>query len=169
MSSMPKIIIIRGNSGSGKSTVAKALQRKFGQGTLLIQQDVIRREMLWVNDGADTKAISLLLNLIKYGRDNCDYIILEGILNAKWYKGLFEKIKDEFKTYIYAYYYDLPFEETLIRHKTKPNANEFGEKEMKSWWNEKDYIGFINEKKITKESSIDNTVDMIYKDVIYEN
>ncbi|HCW52390.1 MAG TPA: uridine kinase [Clostridium sp.] len=166
---MPKIIIIRGNSGSGKSTIAKALQRKFGRGTLLIQQDVIRRDMLWVNDGSDTKAIPLLFNLIKYGKDNCDYIILEGILNAKWYKCLFERIRDEFEPYIYAYYYDLPFEETLLRHKTKPNANEFGEKEMKSWWNEKDYIGFIKEKIITKDVSIDEAVDMIYKDVNYEN
>ncbi|NME84182.1 zeta toxin family protein [Clostridium sp. SM-530-WT-3G] len=38
MSSMPKIIIIRGNSGSGKSTVAKELQRRLGHGTLLIME-----------------------------------------------------------------------------------------------------------------------------------
>lgn len=41
-----KLIILRGNSGSGKSTTGKALQRKFGQGTMVISQDVVRREML---------------------------------------------------------------------------------------------------------------------------
>ncbi len=60
MNIQSKIIIIRGNSGSGKKTVAKELQRKFGRGTLLISQDVIRREMLWVKDGMGTKAVSLL-------------------------------------------------------------------------------------------------------------
>lgn len=30
-------------------SVAKMLQRKIGRNTLLISQDVIRREMLWVN------------------------------------------------------------------------------------------------------------------------
>ena len=33
---MSKLIILRGNSGSGKTTAAKALQRRFGPGTLLI-------------------------------------------------------------------------------------------------------------------------------------
>ena len=68
MESSSKIIILRGNSGSGKTTVAKELQKKLGRGTLLISQDVIRREMLWVKDGSDTKAVSLLIDLVKYGR-----------------------------------------------------------------------------------------------------
>ena len=36
---MGKLIILRGNSGSGKTTVARALQRKFGRNTLLLSQD----------------------------------------------------------------------------------------------------------------------------------
>ena len=48
---MGKLIILRGNSGSGKSTIAKALQNKFGQNTMLISQDEIRRNMLNVKDG----------------------------------------------------------------------------------------------------------------------
>lgn len=165
MNKKSKIIILRGNSGSGKTTAAKALRNKFGHGTLLISQDVIRREMLWVKDGMGTKALSLLLELVKYGRENCDVVILEGILNANWYSGLFEQIKIEFDSWIYAYYYELPFKETLIRHQTKPNCNEFGEEEMKLWWKEKDYIGIIPEKIITIEFSLDRTVDMIFQDV----
>ena len=38
---MGKLSILRGNSGSGKSTIAKALQNKFGQNTMLISQDDI--------------------------------------------------------------------------------------------------------------------------------
>ncbi len=161
-----KIIILRGNSGSGKSTAAKSLQNKFGQGTLLISQDVIRREMLWVKDGIGTKALPLLLELVKYGRENCDVVILEGILKAAWYKELFEQIKIDFALRIYAYYYEIPFEETLIRHQTKPNCHEFGEEEMKNWWNEKDYIGIIPEKIITADSSLNSTVEMIYQAVM---
>lgn len=160
-----KIIILRGNSGSGKTTVANKLQKKLGRGTLIISQDVIRREMLWIKDGNDTKAVSLLINLIKYGRDNCSFVILEGILNSKWYSKLFQNIKDEFGTSIFAYYYDLPFEETLKRHQTKPNCNEFGESDMKRWWNEKDFIKVIKEKVVCKELSIDETVNMIFEDI----
>ena len=165
MKSQSKIIILRGNSGSGKTTVAKELQKKLGQGTLLISQDVIRREMLWVNDGLGTKASSLLSNLIMYGRDNCDFVILEGILNTKWYGELFEGIRNEY-TSIYAYYFDLPFDETLTRHQSRPQSSEFGEAEMKRWWNEKDYIDIIQEKTLTKEQSLNSTVTMIYNDVM---
>lgn len=163
-----KIIILRGNSGSGKTSVAKSLQNKFGHGTLLISQDVIRREMLWVKDGIGTKALPLLLELVKYGKDNCDIVILEGILHSNWYRELFTQIKAEFDTQIYAYYYEIPFEETLIRHQSKANCTEFGEEEMKNWWNEKDYIGIISEKIITADLSLDITVDMIFNEVIVQ-
>lgn len=165
MNNRSKIIILRGNSGSGKTTVAKALQNKFGHGTFLISQDVIRREMLSVKDGMGTKALPLLLELVKYGKENCDVVILEGILNADWYRELFEQIKIEFDAWIYAYYYEISFEETLIRHQTKPNCAEFGEEEMKRWWNEKDYIGIIPEKIVTTDFSLDRTVNMIFQDV----
>jgi len=165
MENSSKIIILRGNSGSGKTTVANALQKKLGRGTLIISQDVIRREMLWVRDGSETKAISLLIDLIKYGKKNCDFLILEGILNAVWYKELFEIIKLEFNGSIYAYYYDLSFEETLQRHQTKSNCNDFGENDMKKWWNEKDFIEIIEEKILAQELSIDETVDIIIEDI----
>ena len=33
----------------------------------------------------------------------------------------------------------IPFEETLKRHQTKPNCNDFGEEAMRRWWREKDF------------------------------
>lgn len=48
---MKKLITLRGNSGSGKTTIAKALQEKFGKNTMLLSQDVIRRDILKTNDG----------------------------------------------------------------------------------------------------------------------
>lgn len=42
---MGKLIILRGNSGSGKTTVAKELQKKFGYNTMPISQDEIRRNI----------------------------------------------------------------------------------------------------------------------------
>lgn len=157
----PKIIILRGNSGSGKTTIAKKLQKKLGHGTLLLSQDVVRREMLYVKDGVDSIAIDLLIKLIIYGKENCSYIILEGILYSDWYRSLFEIIKNEFENEIYAYYFDIPFDETLIRHKTKPNCNEFGEAAMKMWWREKDFIGIISEEIINKDMTEDEILDMI--------
>ena len=166
MDGVAQLIILRGNSGSGKTTTGKALQRKFGHGTMLISQDVVRREMLFVKDGPNPEASQLLSELALYGKSNCNIVILEGILNSKWYKNLFEDLLDEFKDQIFAYYFHIPFEETLNRHQQKPNAYEFGEKEMKEWWNENDLLNIIPEVLLYKELSLKEIVDIIYKDVI---
>lgn len=44
---MHKLILLRGNSGSGKTTVAKQLQEKFGPNTMLISHDMVRKQILW--------------------------------------------------------------------------------------------------------------------------
>lgn len=163
---MPKLIILRGNSGSGKTSVSKALQEKFGENTMLISQDMVRREILHTRDGIDTKALPLMTELLKYGRCNSQVTILEGIMVADWYMPLFETAIKEFNSEIYAYYYDLPFEETLLRHETRPKKADFGEEDMRRWWNEKDFIGIIPEKTITKDMSFSETVDMIFNDVL---
>lgn len=162
---MPNLIIIRGNSGSGKTSVAKALQHKFGNNSMLISQDVIRRDMLHVKDGVNTKALLLMKELLLYGKNNCDIVILEGILIARWYQSLFELAMNEFKGKIFAYYYDIPFDETVVRHQTKPNKGDFSEEDMRNWWKEKDFINFIPEKIITKDMELNDTVKRICQDV----
>lgn len=83
-------------------------------------------------------------------------------MNAAWYRPLFDTAHAAFGSNIFAYYYDLPFEETLRRHQTKPNRNNFGEQEMRSWWNERDLIGSIPEGLLTKAQSADDVVKLIW-------
>lgn len=160
---MKKLIILRGNSGSGKTTVARELQRKIGRNTLLISQDMVRREMLLVKDGPENPAIPLLIGLLEYGWECVPVTILEGIFHAEWYAPLFERAATLYRENILAYYYDIPFEETLRRHQTRANRDAFGEKEMRDWWLEKDLIGSIPETILTKEMGIEQVVDMIYR------
>ncbi len=165
---MSKLIILRGNSGSGKTTIAKELQKLFGKNTMLISQDVIRREMLNTDDGENTKALPLLKELLKYGNEHNEIVILEGILRANWYDSLFELAIELYNQNIYAYYFDLSFEETLKRHQTRACQDEFGEKEMKSWWREKDFAPILNEISITDEKDIQSIVSQIYE-TVFEN
>lgn len=162
---MSKLIILRGNSGSGKTTIAKELQKHFGRNTMLISQDVIRRDMLWVKDGENTEAIPLMKELLAYGIEHSDIVILEGIMYADWYKPLFELAIRLYGTEVYAYYFDLPFEETLERHQTKPNCNEFGEEAMRRWWREKDFSDVLRERIITSEKEIPDIVTEICRDI----
>ena len=163
---MPKLIIIRGNSGSGKTTLAKTLQHKFGRNTMVISQDIVRREMLYVQDKPANEAVDLMIDLLNYGAKHCEIVVLEGILYSDIYKPLFEAAASIFKENIYAYYYDIPFKETLKRHATKSNKFSFGENEMRRWWRDKDYIGCIDEISITSNYSLDEAVDKIYMDIL---
>lgn len=158
---MRKLIILRGNSGSGKTTIAKELQNRFGSNTMLISQDVIRKDMLKVKDGENTQALPLMKELLIYGSNHSNVVILEGIMYADWYKPLFELAVELYGTEVYAYYFDLTFEETLKRHQTKPNCHEFGEEAMRRWWREKDFSDVLHEVTITDEEDMESIVTEI--------
>lgn len=156
---MSRLIIIRGNSGSGKSTLAKALQRKFGRNTMIIPLDTVRREMLWVKDGEGNPSIPLMMELLRYGKAHCEVVILEGILYSDVYAPLFECAAKTFGLEnIFAFYYDIPFEETLARHETKSVRFDFGEADMRRWWREKDFIGFIPETAFARDVSLEDAL-----------
>lgn len=66
--------------------------------------------------------------------------------------------KNTFKDEIRDYYCGLTFTETLIKHGTKSNKDDFGEEEMKKRRHKKDYIKIIPEKNILQDMSVTDTV-----------
>ncbi len=163
---MAKLIILRGNSGSGKTTVAKVLQAKLGPNTMLISHDMVRIQILNTSSRMGVeKSLPLMMELMKYGRKHSDVTIIEGILPVKDYKDLFDAAVQEFGDNICACYYDLPFEETVLRHSTKPNRGDFGEEDMRRWWLEKDFLPQIKEKILTKEMDLEAAVSLILSDI----
>jgi hypothetical protein len=103
-----------------------------------ISQDEIRRNMLWVKDGVDTKALPLMMELLKYGKEHSEIVILEGIMYDERYSPLFELANELYGADVHSYYFDIPFEETVRRHQTRDKSQEFGEELMRQWWREKD-------------------------------
>lgn len=53
-------MVIRGNSASGKSSVAQGLRNHYGRGIAIVGQDVIRRNVLREHDTARGANITLL-------------------------------------------------------------------------------------------------------------
>ncbi|MBS4218492.1 kinase [Bacillus sp. FJAT-49711] len=148
-----KLIIIRGNSGSGKTTTAKSLQNHLGPGTLLVSQDVVRREMLKVHDREGNLSIELIRQIAEYGKDKCEFVIVEGILYKHYYGEMLNSLIQFFNERIYTYYFDLSFEETVIRHNSSSKKMEFGEDSLRAWWNPKDYLGVEGEVLLTNDMS----------------
>jgi adenylate kinase family enzyme len=163
---MSRLIIIRGNSGSGKSTIALKLQREMGYGTMLIPQDIVRRVIVRVADKVDNPAIKLIEDIARYGKEIEYDVIIEGILGKDKYGSMLERLSLFFDR-TYTFYFDISFEETLRRHQHKINENhEFGEKEMREWWLEHDTPSVPNEVLIRESLSEDEILKLIAKTIV---
>lgn len=155
-----KLIVLRGNSGSGKSTVAKALREKSELKIAIVEQDYLRRFILKEKETEGNNNIALIKQTVEFALEHRYTVILEGILYFPRYgemlKTLVEQCPDN-----YFYYFDVSFDETLKRHATKPNSHEFGEKEMREWYKPRDLTHFETEKVIPESYSLEQTVQFI--------
>lgn len=156
-----KLIILRGNSASGKTTIAKNLQGHFGDGTLLVSQDTVRRDMLSVRDRKGNLSIDLIRQIAEYGKGRCEFVILEGILIKEGYEEMLLELIRSFEGNADVYYFDLPFEKTVERHKSRDLADAFGEDSLRSWWRAKDYLGTEGEWMLTEEMTKEEIVELI--------
>jgi hypothetical protein len=62
------------------------------------------------------------------------------------------------------YYLDVPIEETMRRHATRPQAAEFGRAEMQRWYRELDLLPGGIEQIIPASNSLDDTVRQVMRD-----
>ncbi|TPR13207.1 AAA family ATPase [Apilactobacillus timberlakei] len=160
---MSTIILIRGNSGSGKTTVAKKLHQLLGSKSLLVSQDYIRRNMLHVKDKPGNLAINLIDSIIQYGIQNCNYIIVEGIFVKSIYENmLLNNLQRSNKSL--SYYYDLSFEETIRRNNTK-KLKKFSKVSMKNWFVPHDFLENKNEKIINEGITQFQMLNIILSDL----
>ena len=167
-----RLLILRGNSCSGKTTAATRLQQKqcrhfntIGYGTMLVSQDVIRRDILRVKDGPNNPSIQLIYDMVIYGKKIGYDVILEGILAKKHYGEMLNRLIHNFEGSVFAYYFDIPFDETLRRYSKKDNTNGFGEAELRQWWNDKDYLYTPTEKILSEALSEDDILRFILGDL----
>jgi hypothetical protein len=155
------LIVLRGNSGSGKSAVATAVRERAGRGLAIVRQDVVRREILWEKDRPEAVNIGLIDAMVRYTLDHGYHVILEGILNVGHYGSMLNRLMCDYPGRSSFYYWDVPFEETLRRHSMKPVAGEFGEPEMRSWFVPQDFLPFVTEHVFDETVSLEAAVEVI--------
>src|SRR5215469_14698554 len=82
---LTRLIVVRGNSGAGKSSVAKALRDAYGRGVAVVSQDNIRRTILRERDRPGTANIGLIDQITRYSLAHGFHVVVEGILDAGRY------------------------------------------------------------------------------------
>ncbi|WP_459545740.1 AAA family ATPase [Nocardia sp. X0981] len=157
--------MLRGNSGSGKSTVARALQLHYDHAqTALIAQDNIRRTILREPDTAHAFNIDLLELMATTCLTAGRLVIAEGILDADRYGAALQRIAGHARRALF-YAWDLTFSETVHRHAQRPQAAEFGIEEMRSRYHGWQPLHFSTETRIDATWDLDTTINRILGDL----
>ncbi|MGI5491153.1 AAA family ATPase [Microtetraspora malaysiensis] len=151
------MVVLRGNSGAGKTSVAQAVRRAYGYGLALIGQDTVRRELLRERDVPGGVNIGLIDTIVRYSLDHGYHVLLEGILTASRYGPMLHALSRDHAGTNAFFYLDVSWPETVRRHATRPQRREFTPEEMRRWYRERDLLPDGCEAIISEESSLEAT------------
>jgi 8-oxo-dGTP pyrophosphatase MutT (NUDIX family) len=162
---LPRLIVIRGNSASGKSTAAAAIRDRHGSRDLaIVGQDNLRRVVLRERDVPGGANIDLIDQTARFALTRGYHTIVEGIFNADHYGAMLTALISDHPGRAFAYFLDVPFPETLRRHATKTGLLKYGEAEMRQWYRGLDLLPGGVEQVIPAESSLEDTVGKMMAD-----
>lgn len=162
----PPLVILRGNSASGKSTLARRVQRALPRGRVaVIGQDHVRRELLWEHDTGQGDTVGLLTAMVRHCLGIGRITVLEGIFGAGRYSRMFADLLDGHDGPSLVYYLDVSLPETLRRHAGKPIAGDVPEAEVSSWYREHDVLGVAGETVLGEDVCEDEAVARLLEDL----
>ncbi|MCM4084574.1 AAA family ATPase [Paractinoplanes hotanensis] len=160
-----RLAIIRGNSGSGKSSVAREVRRRYGRGCALVEQDYLRRIVCREHDisGIDPVAPAFIASTVASLLGLGYHVVLEGILHRERYGEVLRRLIGEHRGPSAVYYLDVPFEETVRRHQTRAASVDFTVDDMAQWYAERDLLGVSGEHVIGANSTLSDTAETILR------
>lgn len=159
-----RLIVIRGNSCSGKTTVARGVQQKQKRKLAVIGQDSIRRDILRSDDRPCNPAIDMIDHFVRYSLDRGLHVVVEGLLTPSKYGDMLRQLVADHRGRTQCYVLNIPFEETLRRHATRVLAEPFGESEMRERYAERSLIPGLDEQIIGPESKASESIARIVAD-----
>ncbi|MFG3256685.1 AAA family ATPase [Streptomyces sp. NPDC048172] len=162
-----RLVVIRGNSASGKSAVAAGIRERFGRGVALVGQDNLRRIVLREHDRPGASTIGLISTVARYALDAGYHVIVEGMLYADRYGEMLAWLVEEHRGLSRCYYLDIPLAETLVRHGTKPDPEYLArvtETELREWYRPRDVLPGELETVVGPDSSLGETVDLVMRE-----
>jgi hypothetical protein len=108
--------------------------------------------------------IGLIDTVARYALDAGYHTVVEGLMYADHYGEMLTRLLADHRGVSRAYYFDVPFDETLRRHATKPVAAEFGAAELRAWYRASDLLPGGTETVIGADSSLEETVDRVMRE-----
>ncbi|MFG1895502.1 kinase [Micromonospora zamorensis] len=155
------LVCVRGNSGSGKSSIARELRRRHGRGCALVEQDYLRRIVLRERDRPGGAAPALIGQTARFALDHGYHVVLEGILHASRYRSMLTDLRDGHRGRSLFCYLDVSLPETLRRHLTRPQVDDFTAEQMCGWYAPHDVLGWPGELVLPETTGLEEAVEAI--------
>ena len=161
----PALVVIRGNSGSGKTTTAREVRRRYGRGCALVEQDYLRRILLREHDSdrTDPVAPAFITATVHNALHLGYHVVLEGILHSARYATALRRLIDRHAGPSHVYYLDVSFAETVRRHRSRPEPVNFTPEQMHDWYEPQDRLGIDGEHTIAEAATSEQAVEMILR------
>jgi predicted kinase len=159
--SAPRLIVIRGNSASGKTTLAGGLQRALGRGTANIGQDHFRRVVLGEHDVPDGDNIELINRTARHCLGIGYHVILEGILVADHYGAMLRGLIEDHPGRSHVFYLEAPLEMTVERHEGRTLRADIDPSKLREWYVPSDVLDVPGELVIDGTATFQNTLRRI--------
>ena len=141
--------------------MAKAVRAAWDQPMALIEQDYHRRILL-SNEGISPDLnIELIKRTVLFAFEHSLDVIMEGIFRAKHHEKMFAELVQQHPANNHFFYFDVSFEETIRRHQHRAEKNEFGEKEMRTWYKKQNFLSCTQEIQIPESNSLQQTIKFI--------
>lgn len=139
---MPKLILIRGPAGTGKSTVSKLLQKKLGEKTALIEMDHLYYTVLQ-NDVNHKMVLDAVISMADVFLKNNYNIIFEGVFTVPFNKQTNKLEHDQIFKLAKKYNIDLKiiFLDVSLETAIERDKMRYGSKKLR-----KDYVSKLHAK-----------------------
>lgn len=162
-----RLVVLRGDSGSGKTTTALALRPLLGAKTAIIHQDHFRRTLLAGGEkgSRSADAAALIDTVARQSLDLGYDVILDGVFNLRDYAGRLEQLWRDHLGTTRIYQFDVGFDETVRRHGTRELRHAFTPEQMREWFDGWQPLAFVEEGRIGPEEELPEILSRIVADV----
>jgi predicted ABC-type ATPase len=155
------LVIVRGNSASGKTSVAAAVQIGYGRGCALVQQDHLRRIVLREPDVSGATAPGLLDAMVRHALDAGFHVVCEGTMARSRYLDVVADLQADHRGRTSIFYLDVSWAESVRRHDVRTEPYDMSVEEMRGSYRQREVLGLPGEELIEEWVSLTDKVAIV--------
>lgn len=157
------LIVLRGNSGSGKSTIATYLQSELSGPAAILSQDYFRRVIYKEREQDSLAHVDLLEAATAHCLAAGQHVILDGIFNAGRYSPMLARVRSMTNDARF-YAFGLSLDDTITRHQSRSKSVDFTAEDMAAWYHGWQPLSFVRERRIGTSETVSAIVTRVLED-----